>query len=378
MISALTIVSPTEDHDNSPRTFDLVADDIPHYGYLGSRGRMVGLRNLSNIRMGHSVVMKGNFRLDMKSVDPLIGRLGLLGVAALTLFCVSCSSSSPVAVDSSTAEAGTSLSTSDRGVQGGRQQGFLTVDGRRRTYTLYTPTNYSPTDPLPLLITLHGAGGTGEEIADISGFDSVAEEEGFLAVYPDSLLAFWNDRRANDVSFIASLIDEISRIRAVDRDRVYVAGSSSGGILVGSLACERSDLFAGYAFVKSSLPLLTSGNCSVQSPGSVLVMHGTQDRLIPYEGGRGFLSVPAATQFWAEANRCGAQVSDNLPNTNVFDGTRVQETAYQNCDQYPVKLLTIVGGGHTWPGGQGEPRILGVTTKDINGSQEIWDFFDSP
>ncbi len=278
-------------------------------------------------------------------------------------------------MEPSATEAGTMLFTSVGSLQG-RQQRSITVDGQERTYILYTPSTYQFRDPAPVVIALHGAGGTGEEIADISGFDEVAETGKFITVYPDGLNGIWT---GTDVPFIAALIEEISRIRAVDLDRVYVAGSSNGGLLAGRLACERPDLFAGYAFVKSSLLVPVSQGCQVSNPGSVLVIHGTQDPLIPYEGNNGILPVTEATQFWAEANGCNLRRLQNrwLPNTNLFDRTRVLQTTYASCPQDPVQLLTIIGGGHTWPDGEGEARILGAVTRDIDGSQFIWDFFNS-
>jgi len=51
---------------------------------------------------------------------------------------------------------------------------------------------------------------------------------------------------------------------------------------------------------------------------------------------------------------------------------------YSGCiNESKVVLYRIEGGGHTWPGGlQYLPvRLVGRTTRDINGCDEIWEFF---
>jgi polyhydroxybutyrate depolymerase len=302
-----------------------------------------------------------------------------------------CSSSSPIAIDTPTESTGTSLSTLTGAIppQGGQRRELIHQD-RVRTYYLYTPSTFDFSRPLPLVIALHGGGGTGERFANTSAYDAVAEAESFIVVYPDGVNERWNDGRNNaeasvdDVSFIAALIQELSRIRSIDLAQVYVTGISNGGFMTGRLACDRPDLFAGYAIVAASLPGNIEDTCDVQNPGSILVIHGTADRFIPYEGGEDpggnpILSIPQATQFWAESNGCDPRGQTRwLSNRDRLDRTVVTETHYANCTQNPVQLLTIWGGGHTWPGGVDQPRwLVGITSQEVNASQRIWDFFQS-
>ncbi len=317
------------------------------------------------------------------------GNRPYLCASALALLCISCTAS-PVALEPAGSDGRTVLMASDGSSQAGRQSGSLSVDGEQRTYTLYTPSTHNLMDPLPLVVALHGGLGSGDQFAGTTGFDAVAEADRFLTVYPDAIDGTWNDGRnegpngpeANDVDFIAALIEEISRTRTVNLDRVYVTGISNGGFMTGRLACDRPELFAGFAIVASSLEETINETCPIQNPGSVLIIHGTADRLIPYRGGEDpggnpILSVADATQFWVQANGCSRFGRSRwLSNTDRRDGTRIVETIYRNCDQYPVQLLTIWGGGHTWPGGKGQPQFLvGTTSQDINGSQAVWDFF---
>lgn len=318
-------------------------------------------------------------------------RKSLLCTATLAGLCMGCSSSSPIAIDTPTESTGTSLSTLTGAVppQGGQRRELIHQD-RVRTYYLYTPSTFDFSRPLPLVIALHGGGGTGERFANTTAYDAVAEAEEFIVVYPDGVNERWNDGRNNadasvdDVSFIAALIQELSGIRSIDLEQVYVTGISNGGFMTGRLACDQPDLFAGYAIVAASLPEGIEDTCEVQNPGSVMVIHGTEDQLIPYwggedPGGNAILSVPQAAQYWAQANGCGSWGRNRwLPNEVNFDGTVVTETTYPRCATDPVQLLTIWGGGHTWPGGLDQPRwLVGVTSQEVDASQVIWDFFQS-
>lgn len=315
----------------------------------------------------------------------------LLTTVTLATLYIGCSNSSPVASDTSAESVSASLAFSTEAIppQGG-QRGELIHEDLSRAYYLYTPSSFDFSKPLPLLIALHGGGGTGERFASTTAYDAVAEAEGFIVVYPDGVNQRWNDGRNNpnadpsvdDVSFLAALIEELSRIRSINPEQVYVTGISNGGFMTGRLACERPDLFAGFAIVAASLPEGIETSCEVDNPGSVLVIHGSEDQFIPYGGGEdpqgnSVLPVSETARFWAEANGCGSRGQTRLlPNQVKFDGTYVAETTYPGCATDSVQLLTIWGGGHTWPGGLDQPRwLVGVTSQELNASQVIWDFF---
>jgi polyhydroxybutyrate depolymerase len=154
------------------------------------------------------------------------------------------------------------------------------------------------------------------------------------------------------------------------------------------LACELSDHIAGIAPVTATLSEDLAPTCQPEAPVKLLLINGTTDPLVPYDGGmvtlppddipRGQVrSTTNTMQFWADHNQCDPEpVMMELPNTNKRDDTRPQQTTYTNCLK-PVQLITIVNGGHTWPGGvQYMPIfVVGRTSRDIDASQVIWDFF---
>ncbi|MBM4277175.1 MAG: phospholipase [Deltaproteobacteria bacterium] len=276
------------------------------------------------------------------------------------------------------------------------------VGGLERTYQLYPPSSYDSSRSLPLVILLHGGGGTGEgmEKLTMGGFNRLADREGFIVVYPDGIEKHWNDGRGlqayrahreniDDVGLISALIEHFIRTLNVDPNRIYAAGISNGGQFSQRLACELSDRIAAIGVVAAQLPEHLPSSCALKKPVSVLMMPGTEDPLVAWEGGEiGFrrgrkfgrvLSVRESIDFWVEQNRCpGSPVVTYGPDRDPKDGTRVRRQAYGPCGEgAEVVLYAIEGGGHTWPGGdQYLPAgIIGRTSRDIDANEVIWNFF---
>jgi polyhydroxybutyrate depolymerase len=74
----------------------------------------------------------------------------------------------------------------------GDTTGELVHDGQPRTYHLYTPKSYRSDRPVPLVLAFHGYGSQGKDLANGSGFNEIAEQKGFVVVYPDGLERRWN------------------------------------------------------------------------------------------------------------------------------------------------------------------------------------------
>lgn len=277
----------------------------------------------------------------------------------------------------------------------------IQVGGLERTYREYIPALYSPAKPMPLVLLLHGGGGTSEgmEKLTLGGFHRLSDREGFIVVYPDGIEKHWNDGRGleayrahreniDDVGFISALIEHLIRTLNVDPNRIYAAGISNGGQFSQRLACELSNRIAAIGVVAIQLPEHLPSSCAPKRPVSVLMMPGTEDPLVPWEGGEiGFrrgrkfgrvLSVPESLRFWAKQNQCpGSPVVNYEPDRDPKDGTRVRREAYVPCGEgTEVILYAVEGGGHTWPGGdQYLPvRIIGRTSRDIDANEVIWGF----
>jgi polyhydroxybutyrate depolymerase len=272
-----------------------------------------------------------------------------------------------------------------------------------RTYTLYVPSSYVENKSYPLIIILHGGGGTGEGMIKLTnnGFNTLAEKEGFIIAYPDGIENHWNDGRGltqyrahreniDDVGFISDLIDHLDKALNIDGTRVYATGISNGGMMAQRLACEMTDKIAAIGVISSAMSENLSLACSPTRPISVLIIAGTDDPLIPYEGGEiGFgdqergtvLSILQTVGFWVSNNDCSSTpVMRWEKDTDPRDGTKVRREIYSECeDGTEVIVYVVEGGGHTWSGGmQYLPiRIIGRTSKDIDANMILWDFFKS-
>ena len=267
----------------------------------------------------------------------------------------------------------------------------LKSGGDLRNYWLVRPEGIEKTKPAPLLMVLHGSAGSGEDMMTVTrrGFERLADKEKFVVVYPDALERRWNDQggTVDDVGFLLAIVDKLVADGLVDKSRVYVAGISNGGMMAQRLACEQADRIAGIATVAGGMPTGLTGTCKPARALPVLVIHGTEDPIVPWSGGAvaGFedfgkvLSARETAKFWAANNRCGdGGVIAAEPDRDPKDGTRVKMEVFASCPVgAAVKLAAVEGGGHTWPGGyQYLPeRFIGRTSQDVDANMLIWDFF---
>jgi len=277
-------------------------------------------------------------------------------------------------------------------------------DGLDRTYLIHIPPSYDRTKPMALVIALHGGGGTGEGMVKLtlSGFNTLADKEGFIVVYPDGtrhsgrIKTRWNDSRderysqADDVGYISALIEHLAQTLNIDRSRVYATGISNGAHMSMRLARELSDKIAAVAPVAYTMPERFASLPVSAKPISVLVMTGTKDPFVPWEGGETpdptgtrmlgrVLSVPETVRVLVAHNQCSTTVMAAWePDKDLQDGTRVRREVYGQCrGGAEVILYAIESGGHSWPGGwQYLPKgIIGKTSKDIDANEVIWNFF---
>jgi polyhydroxybutyrate depolymerase len=239
----------------------------------------------------------------------------------------------------------------------------LMFGGLRRTYLVHAPAGGER--PAGLVINLHGTGGSGATQAATTHYDTVADRLGLVVVYPDGIDRTWADGRGvekpdrkgvDDVGFLSALAERLVRDYGIDPGHVFATGMSAGAFMTNRLACDRPDLIAAIAPVSGTLG--TGVSCAPSRPVAVLETHGTADRVVPYDGGtmhgRGgpshILSATGMASRWRRVDGCPAPVQDPLPNTD--DGTSVQRLSAAGCaGGTAVVLLTVDGGGHTWPRG---------------------------
>lgn len=262
--------------------------------------------------------------------------------------------------------------------------------GRTRTYTVHLPPNIATASSLALVIVLHGGGGNSANAARMSGMSAKADQENFIAVYPDGsgrlgeVLLTWNagnccgyalDQKIDDVAFIRALIDQLIATFPIDAKRVYVTGMSNGGMMSYRLSCELSDKIAAIAPVAGALNV----ECKPTQPISVIAFHGTADQHVLFEGGepkvkadphaRTDKSVAYAMTFWSQHNQC-------KPTPQRDERSNIVHETYTNCaNGTAVELYAIKNEGHTWPGGQRGSALGDPPTKEISATEVMWEFF---
>jgi polyhydroxybutyrate depolymerase len=274
--------------------------------------------------------------------------------------------------------------------------GEVRVGNTVRTYSAHVPDGPPPPGGFPLVLAFHGGGMQGEGMRRLTGLDAEADRRGFIVVYPNGQDKHWNDGRStirnpqDDIGFVAALIDQLKREQRIDRGRVYATGISNGALFAERLACDLSGEIAAIAAVAGTLPAELAPRCRPIHPVAVLQIDGSADPIMPFAGGavadfggRGeggtVLSVAETMAFWASRNGCGAARGPQpLAPIAPLDRTRLLRTTYGMCaGGATMTLLTVIGGGHAWPGArQFAPRaIIGVASRQVDATREIVDFF---
>ncbi len=289
----------------------------------------------------------------------------------------------------------------------------LTIDGSKRTYDLYIPSS-TPSAPSPLVLLLHGHFGSADAMtgennkkAPYKVWLTIAERENWFLLIPDGEIGpddhrGWNDCRGNaktnpntdDVAFLNKLTDLVSSEHPIDKSRIYVHGTSNGGNMAYRLAQESGDRFRAIAAVVAAMP--EQNKCRhLGHPISVLIMNGTEDPILPYEGGgvgkrkshqedRGsVLSTAESLKYWLTNNEITSQpVTRKYPDINKRDKSTVHTKQYFNKkNDTEVILFEIRGGGHTEPSLTEHyswlySLIVGRQNRDIEMAEEVWKFFD--
>lgn len=273
------------------------------------------------------------------------------------------------------------------------EQQFIDVDGEQRTFLLHVPSSADLSKPVATVMVLHGAMMNGSMVRSMSGMDEMADEKGFIAVYPDGTgtgaFKSWNAggvakamaKTADDSRFISLLIDKLIAENGANPDRIFITGISNGGMMCYRLACELDGKIAAIAPIAGTLAV---EDCQPRMPIPIIHFHGTDDNFVPYGGPNEktpkfftFKSVDETLAFWREKNRCDSEgAAETLPDT-VDDGTTVERITYKPMEGgAPIVHLKIMGGGHAWPGRKGMEGIIGKSSMDISANRLLWDFFE--
>ena len=264
----------------------------------------------------------------------------------------------------------------------------LRVGGRTRHYLVDLPPRYASRGPMPLVFNFHGGGGSPNGARTQSGFSALGARVGAILVYPagsgrfsDERLLTWNTgsccgyasaQKIDETAFVRALIDALEHTYSIDRNRIYATGLSNGGMMAHLVGCTLADRFAAIAVISGELSM----DCHPSRPVSVLIVHGTADENLPYNGGVGRKAldkhevkpVSFAVDSWKTFDKCVTGA------TTTTQGV-VTHSVWPCGDGTALELYTIEGGGHSWPGGQRMARLLDAPSNALNATQVAWDFF---
>ena len=258
----------------------------------------------------------------------------------------------------------------------------ITVDGIKRSFVSYIP-EHAGASQMPLVISLHGGFATPLGQFHLADFRPLADRDKFIVICPASKHIF-HDGRDNkgidDVKFIDQIITYAIDVYHADPQRVYVTGISNGGFLTSRLACELSNKIAAIAVVAASMDI--GEGYAPLKPMPVIYMHGSADPVFKTAGGKKFgrelYSQQNMLKLWAGLDKCNPKPTVSTIPDKANDGTSIVKEEYINPNTgFKVIGYTIIGGGHTWPGGwQYLPQfIVGKTTRNLNACDVIWRFF---
>lgn len=268
----------------------------------------------------------------------------------------------------------------------------VSIGGHARTVIVHLPISYTGSSQVPLVLNMHGSGSTALEQEGFTGMDTTADADSFIVAYPQALILDgtgfdWNvpgvplvgDKpvpagAADDVAFLTQLVGVLQQRYCIDSARVYATGFSGGARMASQLACDSSTTFAAAAPVSG---LRFPAVCRPARPVPIIAFHGEADPVDPYNGhGQAYwtYSVLQAAQDWGHQNGCSPTAST----TSI--GPVVTLTGFGGCSAgAAVKLYSIAGEGHEWPGGPHLPAaittLLGPQSDAIDADATIWSFF---
>ena len=229
-----------------------------------------------------------------------------------------------------------------------------------------------------MLFNLHGYRRQALDFLGYSGFQSLADTDDFIVIYPQGSILpstgqpHWNDSGwtsespANDIDFISSLIDWAYAEYQIDLSRVYATGKSNGGKMSYHLACNLGYRIAGVASVGGSMTPNTYATCSPNQPTAIVHIHGRDDTVVPIDGNGRSTPLTDMIDYWKNYNGCDQETVFVIPDLND-DGYGGSLYRYHGClNNVDVQLFLMDQIAHDWP--------TDLNDYDIIAADEIWNF----
>ena len=282
--------------------------------------------------------------------------------------------------------------------QGKLKSYSLTHDNLDRTYDVFVPDSLKKN--APVFFIFHGSYGTSAGMRGATGFDFeyLAQEKGFLVVYPQGYKNFWNDCRGSadyeanlkdvdDIGYYKKVINLIEKDFGINKNNIISTGISNGGHMVYKLAYEIPKSTFLHAPLVANLPIKNNNDCDISEVEvNMAIFNGTNDQINPYNGGlvsllgndsRGeVLSSEESYKYWRDLSFFEEENFKILPERDENLNSSV--TKKDVIGSKIVALYTLVNGGHIYA----SPNVkyssfFGGNVNDINTAEEIYKIFEN-
>ncbi len=286
----------------------------------------------------------------------------------------------------------------------GLEKRTLKLNGQKQDFYLYTETLQTDKKRAAILV-LQGSGVTALSMRE-AGFEAIADREGIAVIYLPLQTPTWLLQEAiggedtsvafdvDTVNFVHQMLEELIVNVKLDPSRIYLTGFSDGGVATFYFMCELSHLVAAVATVAAAMPIGLVEECTPERAIPLMMLNGTADSRVRFSGGifgdpnqpQGLEMASAfdTATFWRQANGCGeVDQKSVLDDKDPTDSARVWTQTWEECDDLAsVHFITLLGGGHGWPGASlpvptttDSSATLQSSTGDISGAEFIWSFF---
>lgn len=153
--------------------------------------------------------------------------------------------------------------------------------GSRRDSYFYVPSGYDSSEPAPLVLLLHGAGGHAHH--GLGLLQHLADDSGMILVAPASVGSTWdvivNRRYGVDVELLDRALEHVFSRYAIDATHLAIGGFSDGASYGLSLGVINGDLF-------THVIAFSPGFIAPVSPRGrpkIFISHGTKDDVLPID-----------------------------------------------------------------------------------------------
>jgi len=277
---------------------------------------------------------------------------------------------------------------------------YVEHQGVGREVILYRPAAALSAGAAPLVVVLHGLGVSVRDTRNW-GYEPIADREGLIVAYPRGIESRWSygrpvsnrsmprvgEEQADDIGFLARLLDTLVAEQLADRSRVFVVGLSNGALMAYTAACSMTRRFAAAAALLSPMTDLQIEDCKPEGTIPIMVLAGTHDRSMPYGGARlqsgSLVSIPDTIGHWRRVNSCDRFQVRPVAHRSSDDLTRVTVMHWSPCaDGVEIASYRVEGGGHHAPSlapasdaAREWERKAGARNRDIDTAEEVWSFF---